>query len=122
VEEPALAATRIDFAIDPLHGRWRAAPLDQIANMLIEAAQQQALALLTPRPLAPALADGVPAVRERIEAGLTADPRLAETGIKVIGVRVVALRPEPEVERALQTPAREGVQQEADKATFERRA
>jgi regulator of protease activity HflC (stomatin/prohibitin superfamily) len=122
IEDPALAAGRIDFAIDSLHGRWRATPLEQIANMLMEGAQQQALGLLSTMPLAAALSDGVTAVRERIDAGLTADPRLAETGIKVIGVRVVAIRPEPEVERALQTPAREGVQQEADKAMFERRA
>jgi regulator of protease activity HflC (stomatin/prohibitin superfamily) len=122
IEEPALAAARIDFAIDSVHGRWRATPLEQIANMLIEGAQQQALGLLSTMTLAAALSDGVTAVRERIDSGLSADPRLGETGIKVIGVRVVAIRPEPEVERALQTPAREGVQQEADKATFERRA
>ncbi len=35
---------------------------------------------------------------------------------------MVALRPEPEVERALRTPAREQIQQEADRATYERRA
>ena len=35
---------------------------------------------------------------------------------------MVAVRPEPEVEKALRTPTRERVQQEADKATFERRA
>jgi hypothetical protein len=35
---------------------------------------------------------------------------------------VVAVRPEPEVEKALRTPTREQVQQDADKATFERRA
>jgi regulator of protease activity HflC (stomatin/prohibitin superfamily) len=122
VEEPALAAGRIDFSIDSLNGRWRATPLEQIASMLTEAAQQQALGLLSRLTLAAALADGVTAVREQIDSGLTADPRLGETGIKVIGVRVVAIRPEPEVERALQTPAREGVQQDADKATFERRA
>ena len=40
----------------------------------------------------------------------------------MIGVRVVAIRPEPEVERALQTPTREQVQQNADAATYERRA
>ncbi len=34
----------------------------------------------------------------------------------------MALRPEPEVERALRTPAREQIQQEADRATYERRA
>jgi hypothetical protein len=61
-------------------------------------------------------------VREQIQRGLTADPRLAETGIAVIGVRVVAIRPEPELEKALRTPARELVQQEADRATYERRA
>lgn len=37
-------------------------------------------------------------------------------------VRVVAVRPEAEVERALRTPARERIQQEADRATYERRA
>lgn len=40
----------------------------------------------------------------------------------VVGVRVVAVRAEPEIERALQTTTREQVQQDADKATYERRA
>jgi hypothetical protein len=40
----------------------------------------------------------------------------------VVSARVVAIRPEPDLERALQTPTREAVQQEADRATFARRA
>ncbi|MER7176177.1 SPFH domain-containing protein, partial [Streptomyces mesophilus] len=68
------------------------------------------------------LVDGVAAVRERIAAGLAAEPRLPATGIEVVAVRVVAIRPEAEVERALRTPARELIQQEADRATYERRA
>jgi hypothetical protein len=39
-----------------------------------------------------------------------------------VDVHVASIRPEPEVERALQTPTRESIQQEADRATFERRA
>lgn len=35
---------------------------------------------------------------------------------------MVAIRPEPTVEKALQTPTREQLQQEADRATYERRA
>ncbi|SDE48802.1 SPFH domain / Band 7 family protein [Mycolicibacterium neoaurum] len=122
IVDPALAAARIDFAIDVDTGAWRAAPLEQVAGLLTESAQQHALDLLARTALTDALVDGITAVRERMSGGLTADPRLAETGIAVIGVRVVAIRPEPEVERALQTPTREKVQQDADKATFERRA
>ncbi|MFD8654596.1 SPFH domain-containing protein, partial [Streptomyces mirabilis] len=61
-------------------------------------------------------------VRSRSAGGLGDEPRLPEPGIEVVDVLVVALRPEPEVERALRTPAREQIQQEADKATYERRA
>jgi regulator of protease activity HflC (stomatin/prohibitin superfamily) len=122
VTDPALAAGRIDFSIHPDTGAWRVTPLEQVAGMLTESAQQHALELLARTTLTDALVGGVAAVRERVAAGLTDDPRLAETGLAVIGVRVVGIRPEPEMERALQTPAREQVQQEADRATFERRA
>ncbi|MFD8755114.1 SPFH domain-containing protein [Kitasatospora sp. NPDC059577] len=122
ITDPATAATRVDFGIDPDTGAWRAAPLDQLATLLTETAQQHALGLLARTPLAGALANGVEAVRGRMTEGLAGEPRITETGLAVIAVRVVALRPEPEVERALRTPARELVQQEADRATFERRA
>ncbi|MFE4966355.1 SPFH domain-containing protein [Streptomyces sp. NPDC056660] len=122
VGDPALAAARLDFSIDPDTGVWRGAPLEQLGTLLTETAQQHALAVLARTPLAAALVDGVTAVRERIAEGLGAEPRLPATGIEVVAVRVMALRPEPEVERALRTPAREQIQQEADRATYERRA
>lgn len=122
IADPALAATRIDFGVDPDSGRWRGDPLQQVAGLLTETAQQHALDLLAGLPLTQALVAGMAAVRDRVWAGLAADQRLHETGIVVLGVRVVAIRPEPEVERALQTPAREQVQQDADRATYERRA
>jgi len=122
VVDPATACARLDFSIDPDTGRWRGAPLDQLGGMLTETAQQQVLGLIAASPLATVLADGVGQVRDRILTALTADPRLAETGIAVVGARVVAIRPEPEIEKALRTPAREQIQQEADRATYERRA
>jgi len=122
VVEPVTACARIDFAVDPDTGRWRGTPLDQVAGLLTETAQQQVLGLIAASSLAAVLADGVGQVRDRILSGLTAEPRLGETGIAVMGVRVMAIRPEPEVEKALRTPAREQIQQEADRATYERRA
>jgi regulator of protease activity HflC (stomatin/prohibitin superfamily) len=120
--DPATACARIDFSVDPGTGRWRGTPLEQVAGLLTETAQQQVIGLVAASTLAAVLADGVGVIRDRILTGLVADPRLAETGITVIGARVVALRPEPEVEKALRTPAREQVQQDADRATYQRRA
>ncbi|WCH94894.1 SPFH domain-containing protein [Streptomyces moderatus] len=122
ISDPAVAAARLDFSIDPDSGAWRAAPLEQLGTLLTETAQQHALDVLSRTPLSAALVDGVTAARERIAQGLASEPRLPATGIEVVAVRVVALRPEPEVERALRTPAREQIQQEADRATYERRA
>ena len=122
VVDPAVAAARIDFGIDPDRGVWRAAPLEQVGGLLTELAQQHALDLLAGMTLTQALAEGMTSLRERVAAGLAGDTRLIETGIGVVDVRVVAVRAEPEMERALQTPTRERVQQDADRATFERRA
>ena len=122
IGDPALAAARLDFSVDPDTGAWRGTPLEQLATLLTETAQEHALDVLARTPLSAALTDGVSTVRERLAAGLAAQPRLPDTGIEVVAVRVVAVRPEPEVERALRTPAREQIQQEADRATYERRA
>ncbi|MEQ4209097.1 SPFH domain-containing protein [Actinopolymorpha sp. B17G11] len=122
VTDPATAAGRLDFSVDPDTGRWRSTPLELLGSLVAELAQQPALELLAATTLAEALAAGVGSIRDRILSALADDARLRGLGIAVLGVRVVALRPEPEMEKALQTPAREGVQQEADRATFERRA
>lgn len=122
VSDPATAAARLDFSVDPDTGVWRGTPLEQLSTLLTETAQQHALDVLARTPLSAALVDGVASVRERISEGLAEEPRLSATGIAVVAVRVVAIRPEPEVERALRTPAREQIQQEADRATYERRA
>jgi regulator of protease activity HflC (stomatin/prohibitin superfamily) len=122
VADPALAAERVDFSIDPETGDWRGDPLAQVAGLLTESSQQHALDVLNRSPLADALIDGVRAVRDRVTEGLSGDARPAHTGLTVVDVRVVAIRPEPEMEKALRTTAREQVQQEADRATYERRA
>lgn len=122
IVEPARAAGRIDFGIDPRSGKWRATPLEQIASLLTELAQQHALDLLARMQLAEALVEAPSRLRERIETGLASDERLADIGIAIVAVRLGPVRPESDLERALGTPARELVQQEADRATFERRA
>lgn len=122
VTDPALAATRIDFGIAPETGQWNATPLETLGALLTELAQQPALEQLAGMAMGDALAHGIGRVRDRVADALADDVRLAERGLTVTDVRVVAIRTDPELERALQTDTRERVQQEADRATFERRA
>lgn len=120
--DPEVVAARIDFSIDPASGRWRSTPLDQVAALLTQAAQQYALDLVAAEALTDVLVSGVSRIRQAVLDGLRGDERLADLALYVVAVRVVAIRPEPEMGKALQTPTREQVQQAADRATFERRA
>ncbi len=122
VTDPGLAAARLDFGIDPDSGLWRSTPLEQLGGLLTELAQQTALDLLARMSLTEALSEGMAGLRHAVGTGLRADQRLTGLGIGVEDVRVVAVRAERDVEKALQTPTREMVQQAADKATYERRA
>lgn len=121
-DQPATVARRLDFGIDPETGVALGDPLDQVGQLLTELAQGHALDLLGRLPLADVLVSGIARTRATIAEGLAADERLAASGIAVLDVRVVAIRPEADVERALRTPVREEVQAEADRAGYERRA
>lgn len=120
--EPELAASRYDFSIDLLHGEWRSEPLLNVGNLLVEMARQPALQQVAMMTMAETLAVGVVPIRDAIAAAMAADNRLADRGIEVTDIRLSGIRVEPELERALQATTREQVQQEADRATFERRA
>jgi regulator of protease activity HflC (stomatin/prohibitin superfamily) len=120
--DPEVAATRIDFTIDNHHGTWTATPLEQVGGLLTELAQQHAAGTLAAMRLTEVMVHGITRIRAAIADGLRADDRIEQTGIEIVDVRVVAVRPEPEMEKALQTPVREELQQDADRATFERRA
>lgn len=115
-------AQRIDFTIDLAKGLWLRQPMEKVATMLTQFAQQCAWGYFTRTPLEKILREGVDEVRQRVSQGMTQDPMLMALGIDVVSVRVAALRPSSDIEKALQTPVRESLQQESDRATFERRA
>lgn len=120
--DPTVAASRIDFSIDPYSGRWIGKPLEQVGTRITELAQQYAVEHISSLPLVDVLGAGIPKVRAVTAEGLAGDERLAETSVVVVAVRIVSIRPQADLERALETPVRERVQQDADAASYERRA
>ena len=122
VTDPARLAERIDFSVDLDTGRWSNEPLEQVGGLLTQLAQQFVIDQLAARALRPILAEGVAPIRARIDRGLGEEPALAQLGLQVVAVRVADVAPTAEVEKALQQPAREQIQSQADEATFARRA
>lgn len=119
---PELVVNRVDFSLDLNTGNWRQRPLEQLEGLLTGLAEQVVQRAVAAHPVAELMAASLAATQAHIADAITGLEALAELGVKVEGVRVGDLRPSPEVERALQTPARERIQQSADEATFSRRA
>lgn len=122
VVAPETLAGRIDFTVDLTTGHWRRTPMDQLAGLLTQLAQQVAHTYLARTPLLDALRDGVAVLRRELETGLGAEELSGGLGVEVTAVRVATVQPTAEMEKALQTPTRESIHEQADEATFARRA
>lgn len=120
--DPELLGTRFDFAVNPRTGGWNRDPLEKVASAIAGRAQELAAAFFARTPLRQILDEGVESVRRVIHGGLVADTTLAALGIEIVSTTVASIAPSAEMEKALQTPMRERIQQGADQATFERRA
>lgn len=122
VEDPQRLAGRVDFTIDLDRGLHLRQPLERLQLLLSQLAEQHAWALVARTPVRQVLAEGPERLRERIEAGFEGDEALGDMGLAIVSVRIGAVRPTPELEKALEAPTREGIQQQADEAAFARRA
>jgi regulator of protease activity HflC (stomatin/prohibitin superfamily) len=122
VARPEDVARRVDFSVDADAGTYTKEPLDRIAATITQLAGQLASGLLMTTSLRDILKDGIEVIRGVIHDGLTTDPCLAGMGVEIVAVRVASVLPTSEMEKALQMPTREKIQQEADEATFARRA
>jgi len=122
VVDPVLLAERVDFTISPYTGKPQGEPVPRIEARITGIANQAVLQYLATAPVRALLDAGPGPLRAQLEAALAGDPSLAEIGVAAVSVRLTNLAPTSELERALQTPTFEALQQKADQATFERRA
>lgn len=119
--DPVSVASRLDFGLQQA-GQATSGGKEQVATIIGQLCQSHAIDHVATTTLSQSLERGVSELRQLLTEALSADTRLASTGIEILGVQVLAVRPESEVERALQTPVREQLQAEADRAVYERRA
>lgn len=122
VADPELLATRVDFSIGLFTGAYQSEPIQRIETRLSGLVNQAALQYLAQAPVRALLDAGPEPLRHALEAALASDSALVDIGLSVVAIRLTNLAPSSELERALQTPTFEALQQKADEATFERRA
>jgi regulator of protease activity HflC (stomatin/prohibitin superfamily) len=122
VADPELLAGRVDFSIGLTNGAYQSEPIQQIETRLSGLANQAVLQYLAQAPVRALLDAGPEPLRRTLEAALAGEQALTEIGVEVVATRLTNLAPSSELERALQTPTFESLQQKADEATFERRA
>ncbi|MFO0551341.1 MAG: SPFH domain-containing protein [Polyangiaceae bacterium] len=122
VTDPEALAQRVDFTIDSRRGVHLKQPLEKLALMVGQLAEQHACDWIGAAPVRDVLREGSRVVRDRVHEALENDPTLARLGIVVVSVRVSDIAPTQDLARALEAPMRERIQQESDEATFARRA
>lgn len=122
VADPEQLARRVDFTIDLKSGRHRDQPLDRLTGTVTRLAQELASGHIVSNTLMTLLQQGTGPLRDAIHEGLTAEGSLTGMGLEIVSTRITAVQPASDVEKALQMPTREHIQQQADEATFARRA
>jgi regulator of protease activity HflC (stomatin/prohibitin superfamily) len=122
VADPNVLGSRVNFSIDLRTGIYTEKPVEQIETLLTGMSQQLATHYFAQAALQDLLNAGIEPLRVRLEEGLNAMARLTAMGIEIVAIRLSAIAPTAELERALQAPTFEGLQQKADQAVFERRA
>lgn len=115
-------ASRVDFGIDVNKGMRLGKPEEQIKSVLTGLVREFADAYLKDKGVRDLLEAGLSPIQAAISAGFDADPTLDAMGLEVVSIRVSALSPSSELQRALQAPTFESLQQKADEATYSRRA
>jgi regulator of protease activity HflC (stomatin/prohibitin superfamily) len=114
--------SRIDFTIDLASGQVVGKPIDQINNLLGSLGRRFIASYLNGNSVRAILEAGVEPLQTALRVGFQQDTSVTDMGIEIVGVGVDDVAPTSELARALQAPTFESLQQQADEATFSRRA
>lgn len=119
VTSPEQLADILDFTVNAL-GQYKTNDLEKLNQRLINEAQTVAATYIQHTDLKEAIRSGKKIEQAMLE-GLTQAKAVALLGVEVLGLNILAISPNPEMRRALETETREKLQQDADEAIYARR-
>ena len=119
VADPVRLAGALDYSIRS-NGSHVSDDPDQLPERLLQAAQVLARSALQRLVLREALVSS-DAIGVEVLAGLRAADAVGALGVEILGFSLLAIRPTPEIARALEAEAREALQGRSDEAIYARR-
>ena len=119
VADPQRLAALLDFTVDG-HGAFRGEGPAKLGQRLINEAQILTNDFIHRGTLKEALRSAEP-LAQAVLQGFRSSPAMAMLGVEILGFSVLAIRPTPEMARALEAEAREALQKDADQALYDRR-
>lgn len=119
VAEPRRLAALLDFSVRR-DGSYVSDDPDKVPERLVQTTQILARAVAERLTLREALISSEVFVRD-VLTGLRASDLVTMLGVEILGLSIVGVRPTPEIARALEAEAREGLQRESDEAIYARR-
>lgn len=122
IADPVKACARVNFTIDGNTGLWVQRPLENLATFWLQRSVPTARSHIAQMNLQDAMRHGSDSIRQALVQQLNQDSEVPTMGLQLVSLVIDHIAPAAEVEKALQTPAREAIQAKADEAIFQRRA
>lgn len=119
IENPKKLAESLDYTVDK-KGNYKKDDHEKLNQRLINEAQTATSSLIQSLELKTTLRSAKK-IEEQILNGLNNSQAVQLLGIEPISVNVIAVKPDPKTEKALEAATREALQKEADSAIYERR-
>jgi regulator of protease activity HflC (stomatin/prohibitin superfamily) len=118
IENPKQLSEMLDFTLN--RQKVNDTNFEKLNQRLNNEAQTSASAFIQGLGLKEALRSAKP-ISTTIESGLKKSDAVRLLGVSILSVDVLAVRPTPEMAKALETEMKESLQREADQAIYERR-
>lgn len=120
VTNPELLASLLDYTIAAGVDQYRSEDPDKLPQRLVNLTQTLARAELQGRPLQEAI-HASQQIADQVLHSLLKHPALPGLGVEILALTIQAVRPSPEMGRALEAEAREALLGRADDAIYLRR-
>ena len=119
VADPRRLAELLDFSIRP-GGAYLSDDPEKVPERLVQTAQTLARSVVQTRTLREVIVDAESLVSTVLPL-LRDSEVIRMLGLEILGLTILALKPTPEIARALEAAAREALQRESDEAIYDRR-